>query len=78
MLACSFDTDLNYMTSIIQLCPSLNNGKMQQLFGCIIKDIQRFLLDPRPITEFSGKMGKFLRYLAEYLAVLAFLCCVIF
>ena len=35
---------------------------------------QRSLLDRRPSTEFSGKLRKFLRSLAEYLAALAFLC----
>ena len=35
---------------------------------------QRSLLDPRPSAEFSGKMRKFLRFLAEYLAASAFLC----
>ena len=36
---------------------------------------QRSLLDSSPSTEFSGRMPKFLRYLAEYLATLTFLCC---
>ena len=34
-----------------------------------------FFLDPRPSAKFSGKMRKFLRSLAEYLASLAFLYC---
>ena len=33
------------------------------------------LLDTRPSAEFSGKIHKILRSLAEYLAALGFLCC---
>ena len=36
---------------------------------------QRSLLHSSPSTEFSGRMPKFLRSLAEYLATLTFLCC---
>ena len=36
---------------------------------------QHFLLDLRPSAEFSCKMHKLLRSLAEYLVALAFLCC---
>ena len=36
---------------------------------------QRSLLHSSPSTEFSGRMPKFLRSLAEYIATLAFLCC---
>ena len=36
---------------------------------------QRSLLHPRASAEFSEKMRKFLRSLAEYLTALAFLCC---
>ena len=50
---------------------------MWQLFGCIL--IVRYvtpaaLLDPRPPAEFSVKMHKFLRFLADFLSALAFLC----
>ena len=47
VLACSLDTDLNYVTNMLQLRPSMNHsvklrqllaGKMRQLFGCILID----------------------------------------
>ena len=53
---------------------------MWQLFGCIL--IDRYItpaaifLGPGALSaEFSGKMHKLLRSLADFLLVLAFLCC---
>ena len=71
VLACSFDTDFNYVISMLRLCPSLNHfvktcqgddGFENQLFGCALRDIyksqRRSLLDPRPPAEFPNKMQK--------------------
>ena len=47
MLVCSLDTDLNYVTTMLQLRPPLNQyvklwqllgGEMRKLFGCILID----------------------------------------
>ena len=51
---------------------------MLQFFGCIAIDTkpqQHSLLDRRPSAGFSGKMHAFLRSLADFLLVLAFLLC---
>ena len=74
VLACSLDINPNYASTILQLPPSLNH----KVFGRILKDrhyvTQCCLLDLRTSAEFTGKMHRFLRSLAEYLAALAFLC----
>ena len=55
---------------------------MLQLFGCIVidryKTQQRSPLDLRPCAEFSGKMYKFLRSLADFPLALVFFCYFIF
>ena len=39
MLSCSIDVDPNYVTTVIQLCPTLNYYvKLRQLFRCILID----------------------------------------
>ena len=70
------NTDLNYVTTLLQLHPSLNHyfwGVYSQ------RQIQRNSTSAFSWTwgllQFSGKMRKFLRSLAEYLVALAFLCC---
>ena len=75
-LACSLNTNLNYKTTMLQLRPSLNH----YLFGCILKDILRnsssaVSWTQGPLLNFSSRMQKCLRSLAEYLVALAFLCC---
>ena len=76
VLACSLDTNLNHVTTMLQLRPSLNHWN----FGCILKDqycVTPAALSngPKTLWQFSGKMHKFLRSLAENLAALVFLCC---
>ena len=79
VLACSLDTDLNHVTTMLQLRPSLNH----QVCGCILKgryNITPAVLSPGPeaLCWISGKMHKFLRSLAEYLAALAFYVVIIY
>ena len=87
VLACSLNTDLNYVTTILQR-PFLEplskvaatlREKMRQLFECILIDRyvtqQCSLLDPRSCTEFSGKIHKCLRSLADFILALASLYC---
>ena len=75
VLACSFNTNLNYVTTMLQLHPSMNHSvKLQQLQGedaatfwvafSQICNLCSSLLDPRP----------FLSSLADFLLALAFLC----
>ena len=76
VIVCSLNTDLSYVTTMLQQHLSLNH----QFFWCILKD--RYYVTPevlpngsRSSTEFSGNMRKYLRSLTECLVVLAFLCC---
>ena len=69
VLACSLDIDLNYVTTVttptapfpepLSKVVATFRGKMQQLFGCIIKDRykaqQHSLLNPRLPVEFLTK-----------------------
>ena len=81
VLACSLNNDLNYVTTMFQLCPSMNHEVMLwHFFGCVLIDrycnpSTCFLVNPRPSAEFLGKIHKFLRSLADLLSVLAFFGC---
>ena len=44
MLACSLNTDLNYVTTMLKLHPSLNH----EVFGCILKD--RYNVNPAVLS----------------------------
>ena len=77
VLACSLDTDLNYVATMLQLHLSLN----YYVFGCILKD--RYHLTPalswtRGPLLFSGKICKFLRCRADILWLLSFYVVIIF
>ena len=75
VLARSLNTaDLNYVTAMLQLCPSFNplckvadsfRGEMWQLFGCIF-------IDRHVTLEFSGKIHKFLQSLASVIISLSY------
>ena len=80
-LACSLNTNLNYVTTMLQLprFATTFTSKMQQLFGCILTDIYVTIAvlspGPKPYDEFPSKMCKILRFLANFLSALALLCC---
>ena len=65
VLACSLDTGLNYVTTMLQLHPSLNLWKLQQIFRCIL--IDRYVTPAvlswtqDPLLNFLGKMSRFVR-----------------
>ena len=44
-LTCGLDTDLNYVTTMLQLYPSLN----EYVFGCILKD--RYYVTPAALSH---------------------------
>ena len=74
--ACSLNTGSNYATTMLQLRPSLNTNFLGVFWEKDTMSLQQHSLpDLGPTFEFSGKMRKFLRSLAEYLVGLAFLCC---
>ena len=47
VLACSFDTNLNYVTIMLQLHPSLNHW----VFGCILKG--RYYITPAELNTYG-------------------------
>ena len=74
LLACSLDTDLNYVTlAMPQLCPFLRKIRRLVIDRYVTK--QQSLLGPRPSAEFCGKMHKILISQADFVSTLAFLCC---
>ena len=64
MLTCSLDTDItrHFLEPLIKVADTFK-GKMGQLFGCIL--IDRYATPVAlSFAEFSGKIRKFLQYLA--------------
>ena len=78
VLACSLDTNVNYVTAMLQLRPSLNH-----FFGCILKDryyATPAVISPEPETlrwSLQQNAYMFLRPLAEYLAASVFFVVII-
>ena len=82
VLAYSFNTNLNYVTTMLQLHPFSNCTltwitKFLVAFSKVdTTQLQQcYLLNSKSSAQFSSKVRKFLRSLTEYLAVLAFLYC---
>ena len=81
VLPCSLDTNFTYVTTMLQMHPSLNH----YVVGCILKGRYYIIppalslsLGPKVLCWIFSKISKFLRSLAEYLVALAFLCYYIF
>ena len=60
--------------TMLELHPSFNQSKVAATFRGKIHFKQHFLPDKRSSGDFSSKMCKFLRSLADLLSALAFLC----